>query len=215
MTTPPEEKQLLRESAWARVYSIDLKPVRFESKFAMDGLEVSADSIKSSWKSFSPEEQFDFALAFAAKPILTSEDEEILSFLMETALPRNICSIIAGMLPQHSDRERVFRFLIDRVENEQDGRANYYGAVEVLNDSRAIPVLKRLYETYRKSEPFVKRGPLTESQFRQLFDYLSCCRALLTLERSKEFEMAIREILTHSDERLRRHAERLLLEQKP
>ena len=192
-----------------RRYAVGPKHARQESKFLSDGLQVSADSIIASWTSFSLNEQLEFAQAYSLKPSLTLEDEKILNFLMEVG-PPGVWVNIALLLCRHPDRERVFRFLATRAEEDQDHRANFYSGLETLNDPRSIPILKRQYEKYRNSEALVKRGPLDRSESFQLFDYLYCCRALMSVEGSTEYQAALKELLTHSDNLVRKTAERLL-----
>lgn len=212
-TSPREHERLLRDSRWTRVYSTEGGHVRWESKFLTENLEVSASSVIDSWNSFSPEEQLEFSNAFSVKSKLTSEDEKILDFLM-SAGPRVIWPNIALILCQHSDRERILGFLMNHAEADPDSKSNYYQALELINDSRAIPVLKRQYERYRGTET-LKSERLSQPEFMQIFDYLSCCRALLILDGSAEFENSIREMLNHLDRRVRRTAELRLSKAPP
>jgi hypothetical protein len=191
------------------VYSTGPKRFRRESRFLTDDLRVSASSISASWNDFSTRDQLEFALAFSAKPVITGEDEKILDFLMKAG-PPGVWSNIALLLCRHSDHDRVLDFLMTRVQAEQGVRANYFKAIELLNDSKAVPVLKRLYESYRNGAPLLKQDALNEAEFGRMFDYLYCCRALLILDGSEEFEAAIREILAGSNQRLRGTASRLL-----
>jgi hypothetical protein len=204
-----KEEWLFRESRWLRVYKLGSNHFRSESKFRSDGLQVSADSIIGQWSSLSLDEQIEFSNAYRRKPSLTSEDERILNFLMEVG-PPGVWVNIALLLCRHPDRERVFRFLASRAGEDQDHRANFYSGLETFNDPRSIPILKRQYEKYRNSEALLKRGPLDRSDSSQLFDYLYCCRALMSIEGSPEYQVAIKEFLTHSDNSLRKTAERLL-----
>jgi hypothetical protein len=78
--------KLIAESEWMRVYK-DGGATLHDSKFFRDGLELSAESIKGRWSSFSLQEKLDFAQAFSAKTKVTPEDERILDFLMDAGEP--------------------------------------------------------------------------------------------------------------------------------
>ena len=122
---------------------------------------------------------------------------------------KKVWSRIALCVTKHSNRDRVFRFLLERAQNEPDLRSNYYQALEVFNDSRAIPLLTRQYKAYKKSGVLAK-SELRLSELMQVFDYLNCSRALLALDGSQEFEAAIQEMLTHPNEKVRASAQLLL-----
>ena len=136
MSSGDEAKELIEETEWMRVYRTGPKTLLYRSKFLTDGLEVSADSVKTRWHTWRPAEQLDFANAFILKPTLTTEDQEILTFLMEAG-SELVWGAIACLLPRYSDREHAFSFLLEQVAVGGTGAANYYQALERMGDTRA------------------------------------------------------------------------------
>ncbi|MCI0722111.1 MAG: hypothetical protein L0338_24535 [Acidobacteria bacterium] len=194
-----DEGELVRESEWMRVYQIGPKHHRYVSKFLSDGLKMSAESIRSRWASMTRVEQEDFALAFSAKPVITPEDQEILTFLMECG-SEIIWSRIAVRLREHSQRERVLSFLMDRVERLEGLVGNYVQALELIGDKRAVPCLRQLYDHYREQTVTSRRSKTSLAdwhEFMTVYDYLICCRTLFKLEGNSEFKAAIEELLMH------------------
>ena len=203
---PIENKQLVRESEWMRVYRIGPNELLYESKFLIDRLSVPATLIKGRWIELTPEEQLEFAQAFSCKAELSSEDEQILDFLMERG-SEEVLQMIAPLLPRCSHRERVLEFLLGRIEHGSKGFANYFQALEIIGDRRAVAVLRLKYEQYRKE--IVQTGR-TGIATRDLLGYLSCTNALLTLEGSEEYKAALREMLGHPDSVVHLWAQRFL-----
>lgn len=203
-----ERKQLLKESEWVRVYSLGEKQLRYESRFLTDGLEVSAQSLSERWPRLTSEERMEFAFAFAAKPHFSQNDREILSLLMRAG-DEAIWSTIALTLVYHFDRQTVFDFLVNLVRNPRPGCANYFQALELLGDKRAVPVLRHFYGAYREQQREQRPSQLL-SEHQWETDFLRLCRALLVLEGDREFELAIREMLKHPEEEVRARAQRFL-----
>lgn len=200
--------KLIRESEWNRVYESDRWGEVHESKFLIDGIQVSAESIISRWKGFSLAEKLEFANAFAVKREVTSEDERTLDFLMEASEPV-IWATIAPMLRRHTDRERVLGFLLDTLKDEGLSKANFYQGLELLNDKRALPALREDYQRYECR--LVEHGKLDPED--SYLEYLSCCKALLVIDGSKEYEDAIKQQAQSEDERVRVWAEKMLRDQ--
>ena len=209
MSSGDEAKKLIEETEWMRVYRVG-RTERLESKFLKDGIEVSADSIKQRWHEWGPVKQLDFANAFKAKPVLTTEDQEILRFLMESGSELT-WGAIAYLLPRYSDRERAFSFLLEQAAAGGRCVANYYQALERMGDTRAVPLLRERYEQYRR-----KLVPLEGQGLHSgLSEYDVCCRALWKLDGSQEYEDALKSLLTHPDESIRRRAHYYLFDQWP
>jgi len=201
-----KDKQLVRENEWIRIYNIGPGQQYYESKFVHDNVQVLAKSIESRWHTLSAEEQADFVMAFQSKYPLTSEDEEILEFLMNTG-DENVWSTLALPLTRMSSskHEKALAFLIERIQRRDTHRANYYQALGELKDTKAIPALKVAYEEERRTISLDK--PLTD--FQDIFpyiDYLACCAALYILEGSKEFKQAIEALKSHPNENVRSQA---------
>jgi hypothetical protein len=198
-----KKKELVKETKWLKVYRVGGKELRYDSKCLSEGLQISATSIKSTWATLTTDEQLEFAIAFGAIPKLSAEDEEILNFLMEAGSDA-LLSNLALQYSKHSDRERVLHFLLGRIKPLERPCANYYQALELLKDPRAVPILRGTYDEYRRT---LKQGKLNTSE---LFDYLQCCRTLWLLGGSPEYENAIREMLLHPDDTVRQRAAQVL-----
>ena len=197
--------ELIRESEWERVYKSHRWGRVHESKFLIDGMQVSAEDIIRRWPDLSSAERLEFAKAFADKSKVTPEDERILDFLMETGDCR-IWRTIALVLLDHRDRERVLAFLLKRIREERKGRANFFQALELMKDKRAVLVLRAAYDDHRK-----KPQGLTQSveEF-DYVDYLQCCKALWALDSSTEYREAIEECSKSPVKSIRSYAARLL-----
>lgn len=199
------DRELVKESEWMRVYRADSNTLMYESKFLVDHLTLSANSIKRRWPGLSEEEKLEFAQAFQAKPEVTSEDESLLDFLMEAGnLP--IWITIAPLLPRHSARERVLKFLFQRISEEGKPKANFYQSIEQLNDKTALPTLRAMYERY-KDRLLERSEPTDEFEYQ---DYLSCCKALWVIEGSMQYRETIERFAKSQDEGLKFWAETLL-----
>ncbi len=196
--------RIVRESEWMTVYQQDTGELLYESKFLVGGVTVSADFLKQRWQDLPQREKYDFVQAFQAKPFLTPDDEEILDFLMDIR-DINIWITISPLLPRHSSRQRVLDFLVNRIVAQEGPKANFYQAIEMLGDTRALNPLRDVYLNYREILNLPRRMEKLDC-----FDYLQCCRALWTLSGSREYEQELREFLTDDDEEVRRWAERLL-----
>jgi len=199
------ERKLVQESEWMRVYRIDARTLMYESKFLTDRLAVSADSIKRKWPGLSDEEKLEFSRAFQAKPEVTSEDEALLDFLMEVG-NLAIWITIAPLLPRHSCRDRVLKFLLDRISEDGNMKANFYQSIEQLRDPRALPALRAMHERYeRKLCDHNKSGGEFEYQ-----DYLSCCKALWAIEGLALYREAIERFAKSENDQVRLWAVALL-----
>lgn len=200
--------KLLRESEWTRVYEGELdsrRVVVHESKFLADGLKVSAESIRARWPALSFEERMDFANAFGAGGEVTAEDERVLDFLMEGGdFP--VWMATAQRLRHHHDKDRVLAFLVERIREEGEHKANFFQAIELMGDKRALPALRAAYDAY-KTELEPPNGPPKPFDY---FDYLACCRALWILESSTEYKKAIQALVKHRDARISASARQVL-----
>jgi hypothetical protein len=201
-----EDKKLLNETEWTRVYAGAPKQLYYESKFVRDKLQVSAREIKQRWNVFNDEEKFDFVRAFQSKDPLTSDDEEILEFLMQVG-DEDVWSTIALPLTRirQSKRERVLSFLLARAAEGSPMRANYYQALAEMKDSTAVLILQSQYS--RQKGQISLENPL--ASYEDLFpfvDYLTCCAALYRLTQSEEYKQAIEQMQNHPDEKVRSQA---------
>jgi hypothetical protein len=200
--------RLIRESEWMRVYECEYKSqkgMHFESKFLTDRIQVPAGSIIKRWPDLSLEERNEFANAFADKPELTHEDERILNFLMEAGEPITWMTI-APLLPRHRDRERVLRFVLEKIGGIQHHNANFFQALELMADKRALPALRADYDDYREALG-TGLGSVSPPDYT---DYLYCCAALWRISGSVEYKQVIEEALKSQDNSVRTTAEMLL-----
>lgn len=191
-----------------RVYSVGPKHLHYESRFLTDRLEVSAESISERWPKLTSEERTEFAFAFAAKAEFSQNDNQILSLLMHEG-DEAIWSAIALTLVYHFDKQAAFEFLVNLVQRPRPGCANYFQALEILNDARAVPALRKFYEAYREQQRPGRSGELVSPAGWET-DYLRLSKALLVLSGEPEFELAVREMLHHPDSEVRDRAERFL-----
>lgn len=200
---PSPKGELLRESRWARTYRFGGGTL-FESKFDWDEAEISREEIERLWSNLSPAERLEFSTAYGFKPKVTAEDEKVLDFLMEAG-DENVCGMIALLLTRHSNRERVVNFLLERATSPSPLAANYYQALEVIGDVRAIPVLQRSREIHLKN---IEGGSTDEVR-----DYLVGCRTLWKLTGSEDYAAEIRKAMESADPAVSAHAKRLLEDQ--
>jgi hypothetical protein len=200
-------RHLIYESEWIRIFEWEGGGRLHESKFLTQGLSVSAESIKQRWSQLTQDQRCEFALAFQAKPLMTSNDEEILDFLMARA-DHVVWAMICPLLPRRRNRELVLKFLLDRISAPEIPKSNFYQAIEALGDNRALPLLRDAYAKYGEA---LNNHALTGKIDR--LDFLQCCRALWTLEGSSEYEQRLRSFLSSDDEDVRSWAKRFLVQQ--
>jgi hypothetical protein len=197
------ERDVIKETEWLKIYRVGGSGLIYESKCLSEGLQISAKRIKSTWANLTTKERLEFTIAFGAIPKLSAEDEEILSFLMEAG-DDVVWSNLASQYAKHSDRERVLPFLLGRIQPLKETCGNFFQALELLRDTRAVPPLRSTCEAYRMA---FEQHQLDQSQ---TLDYLQCCRALMVLDSSPEFRLAIQHMLQHPVESIRRRAAQLL-----
>ena len=166
-----------------RVYRFADGTLLEESKFLVDNLQVSLQKVRAKWHGLTEKEKLQFAQAFSAKPDLLPEDEGIVDFLIrEGNWPIRLT--IAPLLPRHSDRSFAFNVLDTWIKDKRSPKANFFQAIELIGDSRAVPTLKSIFTEFEQ-----RREKLNENE---LFDYVYCCKALWGLTHEPEYERAIR-----------------------
>jgi hypothetical protein len=177
-------KKLIRDSEWLRVYvSDDGKSYHYESKFIVDNLQVSAEAFKRRWPTLSPDEKHEFADAFSCHVPNSADHQQILGFLMQCG-PEKIRDSIARVVPYYADRDAALEFLLRGLRAGGRPRSHYYQALEMVEDGRAIPILVEHYEEYR---PLVAGRPQGRDSMGLWFDYLQCCKTLLTLTADQRY----------------------------
>src|SRR3989338_5121900 len=127
-----ERTKPVKETEWTRVYKWGDSYV-YQSKFLRDGLRVSAESIMARWPTLSFEERLDFAQAFSHGGKATADDDRILDFLMEAG-DFDIWMAIAVRLARHGDKGRVVAFLLERIKEEGEHKANFFLALALMRD---------------------------------------------------------------------------------
>jgi hypothetical protein len=199
---PDKHRSLVRETRWIRVYQTGPKELHYESKFITDDIRISVDELKREWNTFSEQDQLEFAQAFMWKGLVLPEDQAIMDFVMDSG-PEVVWSTIAPLLPKYPDREKALSFLLQRIAQQPTDGANYYQALELIADRRAVPLLRQCYGEHVKA-----LGRMEQHNIFELVDYLCCCRALWRLDGSPEYEHALREMLKHPDDSVRRWVEK-------
>jgi hypothetical protein len=197
MKTEHNDWELIRESRWMRVYKTGPKDYRYQSKFITDHLMVPLDELKDNWSRMVEQDQLDFAQALACKAEFSTEDQDILGFLIETG-PEFVWFTIAIRLPEYWDKEKSLAFLLERIAQRPPNSGNYYQALEILGDARAVSLLQGRYNEYRNT-----LRPRQELSINELGEYILCCSALRKLDSSPEYNAALGELLEHPDPAVR------------
>jgi hypothetical protein len=196
--------KLLNESEWSRTYELPGHQVYRESKFLKEGLNASSIDVLRRWPTWSEGERLEFANAFWCKPKLTSDDHEIIRFLMkEPSLDvRRAVAIRSCELPSP---EEAVDLLVSSIQQSADDYANFLQPLAILRHPRALPLLVALHD---QLEATVESGA-GKNPYR-IIDYLWCSKALYALTREPRFSELITRFLTHPDKPVRSCAEQLL-----
>lgn len=199
------QRKIVRESRWLRVREVKPNVFRVESKLGQYGLEPDPEEIDRTWSQLPQRDRLDLCHAYHAKGQITKADERILNVMMERG-DEVIWRNLASVLTRHSDRGRVLTFLRKRAGQQATLVANYYQALETLDDKEAVQILARRYEAYRAGGGDVPN--MAEEAL--AVDYLTCCRALWKLTGTARYRRAIEEHVNSSSTFLRDLAMRLL-----
>ncbi|HEY1800486.1 MAG TPA: hypothetical protein VGG46_06060 [Terriglobales bacterium] len=196
----------MKETEWSRKFQVGPSRFEYESKFLNDGFHLEADDLITRWPNLTSAERHDFALAFQCKSGLSTNDERILTFLMQNG-DEIVWMTIASMLCRHSDRESVIHFLLERIEKSSKSRTNYYQAIEILGDSRFLHVLEPQFESLQESMSVVKD---THDDYKTELEFIQLCRILWILTNDHRYEGAIRMFSNHRMEFVRQRVNQLL-----
>ena len=198
------DKKLLSEGRWSNRYQIGAQDL-YESKLVTGYATISRQSLILEWESWSTDDKLEFVRAFSAKPSLTHEDERILTFLLQQQDDR-ISAMLAICLTAHSDKEMVFQFLTQRAEFASVDKGNYFQALAILDDKRAVPQLHRFY-----IENVGRLGIIEQNaDVGDAFDLLMCCAALGRLTQDQEYRNQLSVFQHHPNETISKHANALL-----
>lgn len=199
------DTKVVGENEWVRILETDTGALLTESRFLNKQFIVPAERITTMWQTMTNDEQLDFLTAFLARAKLQEEDKKILDFLMGVD-DEKVWIMIAPLMTKYPDRDRALKFLLDKIETDSEGLANCYHALEVMNDARAVEVVRRKYEAYKDRFRTIGSGMGTIA----LVDFAYSCSMLRRLETNKEYETVLRELKTVDDERVRNQADRIL-----
>lgn len=192
-----EKREILEETEWMVVYRLENGQSLHESKFLTKDATVTADALRERWGSFSPKQRYDFVRAYQAKPEVTSEDEKVLEFLMDSEDPA-IWATIAPLLARHKKRERILAFILSRIQQPWGPKANFYQVLGALSAPESVPILKQSLLKHR--EEMLAHPSLQSWNDRLIYlDYLSCSAALFAITHERQFIKNLKEMLQHSD----------------
>lgn len=194
------ERRLLGEDRWNRRYRIGGRDV-YESKLADKEVPISVQDFIAEWKSWSVDEHFEFVRAFGAKSHLTQNEERILEFLLTQDDPR-IRAMLALNAAAHSNKAMAFDFLVRQAQSAQSDKGNYFQALAMLGDKRAVSVLRDFYvENIVHINATDQSGDAPQAQ-----DLLMCCVALAKLTQEAEYWDQLRRFQHHENSTIRAHA---------
>jgi hypothetical protein len=211
MIDPSLKKKLVHEDRWSRTYQAGENFYASESKFEADGLSISVEELSSAWDSWNETEKLSFVNAYRSKTQFVESDEKILEFLMGKG-DEPVWSTIASCLTlNHSNKKMVLDFLLERLRSGSEPKSNFIQALYVLGDLAALPSLHQLYD--RLSEQI--RGAHGQADQWTVRDFLTCCEALVYLEKAERYRDEIRPFLDDPDELIRIKAQNALAGPQP
>ena len=202
---PGYEPELLKETPWSYTFKTGPKHQHVLSKFMADkNFKVSVSEVRAHWPTMSTSERYDFAASFSGS--YERSNTEILEFLLQEG-DDDVWPMCAMAFLDHPDRDRVVKFLIERVEQntEKEPPLNYIQALGLAKDRRATAAILPYYEKCREA---VEAEETTGVPENVVFGpipyhaYFSICEALLKIEGSPEYEQAIRKYLDHPNEQV-------------
>ena len=216
---PNQEPELVKETEWSYVYKTGEKSYGRISKFLLDeSFTVLASDIRVRWPHMDENERLDFVSNFWSKANWTANDTELLEIIMQDGNDRIWPNCALAFL-RHPDRDRVVRFLIKRLEEDnEDEPLNYIQALGLAKDKRATPAIMPYFDKYQKAvEVEVENGLPEDVVFGPIpyHAYFVASGALLKIDGSPEYERAIRKYLDHSNKQVRWWAERALQGDEP
>ncbi len=210
-----ENCKLARRTEWSYSFKCGPKSYCSISRFFVEkGFEVKAEEVRRRWPSMDDRERLDFAHNFHNKEAWSENDTEILEIIMNDG-DDHVWSCCALAMLRHPDRNRAVEFLIDRVRQSDSEPAplNYMQALGLLGDRRAVAVIRPYYEKYRKAMEAEAVTGVPEDAFRGPIPYhafLAIAGDLYKIEKSNEYEQAIRKYFDHPKEQVRWWAEHAL-----
>jgi hypothetical protein len=210
-----ENCEFVKRTEWSYSFKYGPKSYCSISRFdAEEDFEVSASEIRERWPSMNEGERMEFAVNFHQKETWTDNDTEILEVIMNDGND-HIWSSCALALLKHPDRNRAVEFLIARVQGRESARPplNYIQALGIAGDRRAVAVIRPYYDKYLKAMEAKAATGVPDDVFWGPIPYhafLSIAGDLFKIERSNEYEQAIRKYFEHPHEQVRYWAEHAL-----
>ena len=204
--------ELVRRTEWSYAYNCGPNGCCTISRFmAEKGLTISAGYIREQWPHWDERQRLDFASNWWSKSDWTDDDTQILETIMADG-DDQIWEMCAQAFLKHPDRDRIVRFLIDRVEHYSlpHEPVNYFQVLGMSKDSRAVPAMRPFYEQYKKAvdaEAIIGVPKQVFSGPIPYFAFLSTAGSLFEITGSSEYEQAIRKFFTHENEQVRYWAE--------
>lgn len=192
--------RVIEEREWYRHYASPKYPSIYESKFATGEAAISLAELQSRWPGWNEGEQVQFAQAFTWKPALTSEDEQILDFLMRQG-GEMLSSSIATMAAKLPDKKRAARFLTDSLRAFPKTRTSFLCALADLAAPETAPHLLSVFE---ECSDKVREN---SHDYESSADLLYCSAALYRTTKEPKYIDLITSLLHNSDDRVRNQAE--------
>jgi len=198
--TNPDRK-LLKETRWSRRYQIDSYDV-YESKIAEDDEKLHLADVILEWESWEIGERLEFVRAFSHKSSLSGEDERIVEFLINQKDER-ILAMMALPAILHSNKDLVLEFLLRQIQSTTKDRVNFIHALTLLGDSRAVSVIRDVYQQGLEREFSSNERAVLDDE---THDFMMACIALWKLTGNQEYLTRLQVLQIHGNERIRRQA---------
>jgi len=210
-----ENCELARKTEWSYTFKCGPKSYCSISRFlAEKSLEVRAGEIRERWPEWDLRQRIDFTSNWQTKRTWTPDDTEILELIMADG-DDNVCHSCTRAFLKYPDRDRAVNFLISRVSDcaLQHAPLNYFQALGMAGDKRAVAAIRLFYEKYKEAVENEVTIGVPEDVFRGLipyFPYLTAAGALFKITSSTEYEEGIRKFFNHPNEQVRWWAEHAL-----
>lgn len=212
--------ELEKTTEWSYTFRCGEKSFCSISRFlAEDTFKVNAADLRRRWSSMDQTERMEFAGNFQIKEVCDGNDAEILEIIMNDG-DDVIWSTCALTLVKHPDQNRVVEFLISRIELSTSDYwpLNYMQALALLGDKRAIGAIRPYYDKFRREmEKEAAIGVPDDIFFGPIpyHAFLAVAGDLYKLDRSDEYELAVRKYFDHPSEQVRWWAENALAVEGP
>jgi hypothetical protein len=191
---------IVYEEEWYRVYTSSTHPRIYESKFATGEASITLAELQSRWQGWNEGEQVQFAQAFKWKPVLDSEDELILDFLIRQD-GEMLSASIANMVAKLPNKREAARFLVDCLKAYPQNRGNFLTA---LADLAAPETVSDLSSVFHECSQKIIENPEDHSS---LIDLLYCSAALFRTTAEIRYRDLINYYLQHTNDKVRYQAE--------